>query len=186
MKNEQRIKVGHNSAEEYQHQKDSNLKLEILQNAIIEFKKLSNSDVEDLGTFELGFFEYFLFHIKNKHKAAAVLGLSDQEFCRMFQYDLEQLQQLEAQYNTQSGSIKIFKNIASLDDSLDFGIYCENEREVEKYEAVTELIKAATNIYDRYFVGQIPIQSMKFMPRLFILNSDATELVVNPNFIKNE
>jgi hypothetical protein len=186
MKNEQRIKVGYNSAEEYQHQKDSNLKLEVLQEAVAEFKKQTNGDIDNLGEFEIGFYDYALNVIKNKHRAGTVLGLHDAAFISLYGYDLENLKTIEARYHSQLGSIKIDKNIAKVDDNLDFGIYCENEREVEKYEAVTELINSATIIYDRYFVGQIPIQSMKFMNRLFILNSDGSGLVVNPNFIKNE
>jgi hypothetical protein len=186
MKNEQRIKVGYNDAEAYQHQKESNLKLECLGEAIQEFKKQTNGDIDNLGEFEMGFYDYALNFIKNKHKAGTVLGLHDTAFISLYGYDFENLKTIEARYHTQLGSIKIDKNIAKVDDSLDFGIYCENEREVEKYEAVTELIKAATNIYDKYFVGQIPIQSLKMMNRLFILNSDGSGLVVNPNFIKNE
>jgi hypothetical protein len=186
MKNEQRIRVGYNDAEAYNHQTQSNLKLEVLQEAVAEFKKQTNGDIDDLAEFEAGFYDYTLSYIKAKHKGGAVLGLHDEQFINLYGYNFDLLKTIEAKYYTQLGSIKIFKNIASVDESLDFGIYCENEREVEKYEAVTELIKVATNIYDRYFSGQIPIQSMKYMNRLFISNSDATGLVVNPNFIKNE
>ena len=182
----EKIKVGFNTSEQYQHQAQSNLKLEKLREAVEEFKKQTNSDVEDLGTFEFGFYEYSLFHIKNKHKAGTVLGLSDQEFIRMYGYNFNKLQEIEAQYNTQLGSIKICKGIAKVDDSIDFGIYCENEKEVEKYNDATELISASTTIYNKYFKNQIPIQSMKYMNRIFVLNSDGSALVVNPNFIKNE
>jgi len=185
MKSE-RIKIGYSDAEAYQSQRDSNLKLEILAEAVAEFKKQTKGDIDDLAEFESGFYDYTLAYAKSKHKAAANLGLHDAAFINLFQYNFEKLKTIEARYHSQMGSIKIFKNIASLDTSLDFGIYCENERELEKYEAVKELIKAATNIYDRYFSGQMPIQSMKYMNRLFISNSDGSGLVVNPNFIKNE
>lgn len=186
MKNEQKIKVGYNDAEAYNHNTQSNLKLECLASAVQEFKNQTNGDIDDLAEFSEGFYDYTLAYIKNKHKAAANLGLHDAAFINLFQYNFDKLKTIESKYSTQLGSIKFVKNIASVDESLDFGIYCENQKEVEKYEAVTELITAATKIYNRYFADQIPIQSMKFMNRLFILNKDATALVVNPNFIKNE
>ena len=185
MKNE-RIKVGYNDAEAYNHQAQSNLKLECLQSAIIEFKKQCNADIDNLGEFEMGFYNYSLQFIKNKHKAGTVLGLQDLEFCRLYGYNFEKLQQIEANYNTQLGSIKIFKNIASIDENLDFNIYAVNERELQKFNDVTELIKAVKNIYERYYSGQMAIQGLSFMNRLYVLNADATELIPNKFFIKNE
>jgi hypothetical protein len=181
-----KIVIGYNDLEKYTYDAQSNLKLECLLEAIENFRTECNSDIDDLQTFEAGFYNYALNYIKDKHKAAANLGVQDLEFCRLFGYDFEKLKEIETRYKIQIGSIKIVKNLATIDESLDYNIYCDTEQHLQKLNDVNELIKAVTNIYERYFKGQIGIQQMQFMNRLYTLAPDGTQLIPNHYFIKHE
>jgi hypothetical protein len=178
-----KIVIGHNDLEKYTYDAQSNLKLECLLEAIENFRTECNSDIDDLQTFEAGFYNYALNYIKEKHKAGTTLGVTDIEFIRMYGYNFDELKKIEARYVVQMGSIKCVNNLFIVDEDIDFNIYAITEQQVQKYNDVMELIASVKNIHQKYFLGQCLINQMQFINRLYVTNGDGSDLTPNHYFI---
>jgi hypothetical protein len=180
----EKICIGYDDLAYQSHLMQSSEKLAILGEAVQEFKSQCNTDVVDMPEFEISFYDYALNYIKEKHKGGLVLGLTDQAFISLYGYNLDKLKSIDARYLIQVGSLICFKNIFKIDESLDFRIFAENEREVEKYNACVDLIKAVKTLHEKYFVGQCLINQLIFINRVYVTNPEGTDIIPNRYFIK--
>lgn len=180
-----KIVIGYDELAYSDHIQQSSKKLEILSEGVEEFKNQCNSDVTDIADFESSMYDYALNHIKEKHKGGLVLGLTDQAFISLYGYNFEKLKSIDARYLHQRGSLVCVKNIFKIDESIDFKVYAENQKEIEKYNDCVKLIKELENMYSKYFIDISSFQQIShFVNRTYVTKADGSGIKPNRFWIK--
>lgn len=177
-----RIKIGTDETAQRVHESQSNDKLVILNNALLEFARLTDNFGINPVEFESDFIQYTINHFKRINAKASTLGIPDLEFCRMFGIDLTIMNGLQIDYLNSNGSI-IFKDKGFGIESFDFGIYADTPSQIERLNDSKELIELLKKLHSKYFIGSHYIQKIPI--GLFYMQDNKADIVPNINFIKN-